>query len=159
MPVLPSTFDEVPGVQSLGANGGGHDAWDVEFAGDDRGVAHQPAYVDDERVGQEHDGYPGRVGGVGDQDVAGVDLGLRGIQDHDGATGDDSRRRGNSGEHRFRRMVGLDLDGGDRIARPRGRDFQGEVPLALCVALCDKRFQIRCRIPQRGADDLSQFPG
>ena len=51
-----------------------HDRRDAELAGDDRRVAGAPATVGDDRRGPLHHGLPVRVGHVGDEHVACLDL-------------------------------------------------------------------------------------
>ena len=84
---IESTAIDVAGVAFGAGNGDGFafgqgvrrvaaadDGRDAQFAGDDRRVAGAAAAVGDDRRGALHDRLPVRVGHVGDQHVAGLDL-------------------------------------------------------------------------------------
>ncbi len=66
--------DELAILDVIGSVATTHHSRNAQLAGDDGGVAGAPAPVGDDGGGPLHDGFPIRVGHVGDQHVAGLHL-------------------------------------------------------------------------------------
>src|SRR2546421_2036037 len=74
--------DALPVVQPCGAVAGADDGGDAELAGHEGGVCGQGADVGDDGGGDGEQGRPGRGGGAGDEDVAGLKLvAVGGVED------------------------------------------------------------------------------
>jgi hypothetical protein len=72
----PVDGDFLPGVQHGGGVAGADDAGQLQFAGDDRGVAGDAASVGDQRGGASHGWYPVRAGHLSNQDLTVYEVGL-----------------------------------------------------------------------------------
>src|SRR5690606_28655405 len=67
-------------IQYIGGVCATHHGGDAQFTRNDGRVASAPAAVGDDGGGQFHDGFPVRVGHVGDEDIASLDfIHFRGI--------------------------------------------------------------------------------
>ena len=88
---MPSIVTVAPVAMSVVASIDSDDRGNAELSGDDGGVAHHGAVLDDHARGAEEERRPRRVGLGCDEDLVGFEVTRRvRVEDHPGATRDDA---------------------------------------------------------------------
>src|SRR6266511_5362049 len=150
--------DRLSIVQPPGAVAGADDGGDAELPGDEAGVRGQGADVGDDGAGDGEQRRPGRGGGAGDEDVAGLEpVAVGGIEDDPDDAGGPSRAGTLAGGERVAGRAGCAVHaGGDAGGQPwwvadLERCGESALPLPRRLPFVDLLARVHA-LAQRGVD-------